>query len=191
MQKKLGDDISIPPHDCVKNHEGSSKSMECEALLQLAKEAPARGFYVRTVVSDDDTTMKKTLRHDYNELVTCGRMRKEDWPRNDKNIKLTTGRLPMDIPTPNFLADFNHRVKSVGNGVYELAKQPLKVSMVRKPMAKRIKYYWGCVLNQVKDLKMETEWDKIVRRMKAPLEHLFDDHTYCDIEWCYSPQAKK
>ena len=72
------------PHECTRNHQGSSKSMECEAILELVKEAfSERNFVVGTIVADDDTTMKKVLRHNYKEQVSRGVLAKEDWP----NIK--------------------------------------------------------------------------------------------------------
>ena len=57
---------AVPQHnDYVKNHHGSSKSMECQALLMMEKEAPTRGFRIETVIADDDTTMKKIMRWNY------------------------------------------------------------------------------------------------------------------------------
>ena len=55
--------------------------------------------------------------------------------------KKDNGRLPIEIPEPKFLADFNHRVKTVGKAVYELAKPLKKTSLVDKPLAARIKLY--------------------------------------------------
>ena len=92
-------------HDFVKNHDGSSKSMECQALLKMAISAKDRGFHIGCVVVDDDTTTK------------------------------------IFILEPTFLADFNHRVKSVGKAIYELAMKSKKESMVTKELARRIKYY--------------------------------------------------
>ena len=118
--------------------------MECEALLDLVvKAANERGFHVKTVVSNDDTTMKKIMRHDYKKMINEGEMETKDWPLNDDGNKLTSGRLPSHIPSPKFLADFNHRVKSVGKGIYELATVSKKISMVNKDLAKRMKYYWS------------------------------------------------
>jgi len=162
LKRKHGDSIPIPDHECVKNHDGSSKSMECEAILLMAIEALDKGFSIETIVADDDTTMKKTLRYDYKMLVEIGEMKKEDWPTDsDSGRKLTCGRLPHHIPAPKFLADFNHRVKSVGKAIYALAGLSKKKSSVTKDMAKRINYYWSAMLNQIRHLDVKKDWNKI------------------------------
>ena len=121
--------------------------MECEAILDPVKEAYfERNFVVGTVVADDDTTMKKILRHNYKKQVEDGTLDKKDWPLNKKGKLLAGGKLPDAIPPPKFLADFNHRVKSVGRAVYELATMSKSKSMVDKDLAKRLKKYWSKML---------------------------------------------
>ena len=150
---------AVPQHDdCVKNYDDSSKSMECQALLMMGKEAPTRGFHIETVIADDDTTMKKIMRWNYKKMIETGEMKKEDHPVNKDGKKKASGDLPSHIPQPSFLADFNHRVKSVGNAIYELAKMAKSKSMVTKDIAKRLKYYWSCVLNQLRDLDIDSDW---------------------------------
>ena len=183
---------NLPKHECTKNHEGSSKSMECEAILDLIKEAYfERNFCIGTVVADDDTTMKKTLRHNYKKQVEDGLLDKKDWPLNKKGKLVASGKLPDAIPPPKFLADFNHRVKSVGRAVYELATMSKSKSMVDKDLAKRLKKYWSKMLQQVKKLDLQEEWEEIDRRVRAPIEHLFNNHQFCQMEWCYALQAQK
>ena len=60
-KKKDKEELVNPPeHECTKNHEGSSKSMQCEAILKMVVEAfLEQEFMFRTIVADDDTTMKK------------------------------------------------------------------------------------------------------------------------------------
>ena len=128
--------VNPPEHECTKNHDGSSKSMECKAILKMVVEAfLEREFMVGTIVADDDTTMKKTLRHNYKENVRLGLLQKEDWPKNNKAKYFASGRLPNSVTPPQFLADFNHRVKSVGRAVYELALMGKSKSMVDKNLA--------------------------------------------------------
>ena len=76
---------------------------------------------VGTIVCDDDTTMKRILRHKYDELVNNNQMKLGDWAMNKRGEPLTAGNLSVEIPEPKFLADFNHRVKSVGKVLYNLA----------------------------------------------------------------------
>ena len=98
-------------HKCVKNYEGSSKGMEAHAALELVKHAKRhRGFIVGCVVADDDSSMKALLRHSYTELVANNLGYK--WPRlcpkkpGTLGVKLRdTGKLPLDIPEPSWLAE--------------------------------------------------------------------------------------
>ena len=180
-------------HECTKNHQGSSKSMECEAILDLITEAfLERNFVVGTIVADDDTTMKRTLRHNYKEQVSRGVLDKKNWPKNKKGKPMASGKLPDLIPPPKFLADFNHRVKSVGRAVYELAVMAKSKSMVDKNLAKRLKLYWSKMLQQVKKFDLEEDWEEeIEKRVRAPIEHVFNNHQYCQESWCYALQAQR
>ena len=47
------------------------------------------------------------------------------------------------------------------------------------------------MLKQVRYLKWEEEREKIQRKVLAPIEHLFQNHEYCDEQWCYVLQAQK
>ena len=38
FKKNNGENEVVEEHDCVKNHWGSSKSMECEAILHIVKD---------------------------------------------------------------------------------------------------------------------------------------------------------
>ena len=83
--------------------------MECSVLLKMIEDSwSKKELQVRTIVCDDDATMKRILRHKYDELVRNNQMELVDWPANEKGEPLTAGNLPMEIPEPTFLADFNH-----------------------------------------------------------------------------------
>jgi hypothetical protein len=141
------------PHECPKNHVGSSKSMECEAIDYIVKEAYFNlGYTIETIISDDDSTMKSNLKHSYEQKVNAKKMSIDEWLLTAKgNRKKDNGRLPLEIPEPSFRADFNHRVKVVGKSLYVLANMPKKDSTVDKATAERIKTNWGSMLKQVKN----------------------------------------
>ena len=153
-------------HECPKNHEGSSKSMECESIYLMVKDSfYNQQFTCSTIVSDNDSTMKSNLKHSWEEKVKQGKMTMDEWPRTAKNKpKKDNGRLPMDIPEPSFLADFNHRVKTVGKSVYALATLPKRDSPVTKEIAERMKTYWGAMLKQIRYLKWHEESEKIKKK---------------------------
>jgi len=191
-QKRVDVNGNTLPHECVKNHDGSSKSMEPEAILKLVIDLfENRDICIRRIVSDDDCSMKKTMRHNYKLLVSLGLLDKKDWPDNELGNKKSSGKLPVEIEEPTFLADFNHRVKSVGRALYELAVMGKKKSPVTKDLAKRIKGYWSKILKQVKLLDLVEDWKEIQKRVSAPIEHIFNNHQHCQVEWCYAKKAQQ
>ena len=181
-KKKNGEKI-VPNHPCTKNYLGSSKSMESEAILWMAKDCwNHKRFHIKTVVADDDSTMKKILRHNYDKLVADGKMKRSE-------VTKTSGWLLSHVTEPTFLADFNHQVKLVGRALYSLVKMKLADSTVNSLMTKRKKLYWPQMLNQIKHLDITKDWETIQKRVSAPVEHIFNCQKYCDIAWCYSLQA--
>ena len=55
----------IPEHNCMINHEGSSKSMESKACVELLVQLHAKGATVRRLVGDDDSTFRANTKHSY------------------------------------------------------------------------------------------------------------------------------
>jgi len=81
-------DLPVPPHDCTKNHVGTSKSMETEAIFRLVTEAYFnRCFCISVIISDDDSTMKANLRHSWRELIDNGLLDPGNWPRTAGGAK--------------------------------------------------------------------------------------------------------
>ena len=149
------------------------------------------GFTCAVIISDDDSTMKSNLRHSWLKKIEAGMMTMDEWPRTKNNNKKTdNGRLPLDVPPPKLLADFNHRVKSVGKAMYALAGLSQKESMVDKAMAARMKSYWGTMLKQIRYMDWEKDKETIKKKVLAPVEHLFGNHEHCDSQWCYVLKAK-
>ena len=55
-----------PSHDCPRNYSGSSKDMESEATLSLYESMfydSKNKIYLRSIVSDNDSTMRALLKH--------------------------------------------------------------------------------------------------------------------------------
>jgi len=159
FKKKNSEIAVVDTHDCVRNHWGSSKSMECEAILHITKDAwENRRYHLHCICSDDDTTMKKILRHNYDQMIRDGLLEKANKP------KATSVRLDAHIIEPQFIADFNHRIKSVGRALYKLAGMNLSESKVTNDIAKRLKLYWSELLNKVKHLDIEKDWEIINKK---------------------------
>lgn len=166
--------------------------METEAIFQMVLEASyEQGYTIATIISDDDSTMKSNLKHSYKEMVRLGQMSVENWPKTaGGKRKADNGRFSLDIQQPTFLADFNHRVKTVGKRFYELASAPKKTSAVDNGLARRMKLNWGTMMKQVRRMDWDKEESKIKDKMLAPIEHIFGNHSHCG-SWCYSLKAAK
>ena len=160
----------VRKHECVQNWptDGSSKSMESAAILLMAcKSVEQRAFVMHWIVSDDDNVTRAHLRH------------------LDPTNKKDKGKLPKWVYEPTFMADPGHRKKSVAKHFYKLATANVGTSRVTKGMAKRLKKNWGYMVKQNKGKTIE----EFIEGAKAPLEHLFGNHTHCKVQWCDALKA--
>ena len=65
----------VPEHYCPKNHEGSSKSMEPLAAIELLKYIYSEtNSYVRIIVMDDDSSTVANCKHAYKDKIAAGPM---------------------------------------------------------------------------------------------------------------------
>lgn len=184
----------VPVHDCWMTHEGSSKSMEVEGILELLTDAwDNRCFHISHVVADDDTTMISNLRHSMKDLIEAGQMEKKDWPLTPSGKKISdNGHLPLRItPPPVHVADPTHRIKVIGNRLYTQARLPRSISQIEKIDAEKIKSSWGYMLSAIRTMDRDTNQKEMVKKAKAVLEHRFSVHTYCDPKWCHHLRAKE
>ena len=105
-------------HDCVKNFEGSAKSMEPAAILKMVVEEPAKGYVVDWIFSDSDSTMWAHLHHPVSEVNPADETRGRGRKKNEDKDKL----LPW-IRQPVFKDDPTHRNKVVASKFFDLAKK--------------------------------------------------------------------
>jgi hypothetical protein len=173
----------VPEHNCPKNHEGSSKSMEPLAAVELLKSIYDHGnCYISTIVSDDDSTTAANCKHSHQARIDAGDMTVAEWPRTASGAKKKdAGLLPLDIPEPENAADPTHRAKCAVAKIFGLKKtHGTKGTDVTYLDAHRLKMYWGHWQKQSRN----KPFDEFKRNSNAVIEHLFDDHTYCSHEWC-------
>ena len=152
-------------HECPKNYSGSSKAMEADGALSLVKELDELSdskLFVEAFVTDDDSSIRALISHFD--------------PKSRKN----KGKLPDHIPEPKWLADPSHRTRVVARAIFALVKLRMKESECKNIDAQRFKRYFAYMLKQGRDGTLED----LMFRAKAVLEHLFNDHTYCDPKWC-------
>ena len=95
------------------------------------------------------------------------------------------GKLPDHILTPIFLADPSHQIKVMSSPFFKLAQGETKdPQRCKKIDAMRLKKYIGCWIYQNNHLPI----DEFMAKSKAPVEHLFNCHEWCDAEWCWAKQ---
>jgi hypothetical protein len=173
-------------HECPKNFDGSSKAMESEAILKMTKDAINHGYTIEFIVADDDSTMKSILRYSWDELISAGKMRKEDYPRYaNGGKKKDYGRLPLNYLLPHFLADPGHRQKCVAKPIFALANASAAVSEATIVDALRIKKYWGYMIKQ----NRKKELEELVILSEAVVDHHFNCHDFCG-DWCPVKKGK-
>jgi hypothetical protein len=90
------------------------------------------------------------------------------------------GKLPRDVPEPNFVADPNHRRMQLTGELITLdkAKVSEKATMTRMDTT-RIGKNFGYMARSLN----RGEEELYCNKAKAVLEHHFDEHAYCG-EWC-------
>ena len=80
------------------------------------------------------------------------------------------------MPEPEWLPDPSHRTKVVAKPFYALASLPKNQSTCTNVDDMRLKRYFGYMLksNRMNGIS------EIVTASKSVVEHLFNDHIYCD-----------
>ena len=151
------------PHSCPRNYTGSSKAMEPDAALaayELLHQGTKGLVSLGHIITDDDSSMRSYLKHPTTE--------------NPK------GNLPTTMPEPQWLADPTHRTKIIAKHFYNLVSRGKKKTQCTRVDAGRIKRWWGHMVKMYRD----APYKRFKRAAKSVLEHLFDDHRYCDRKWC-------
>ena len=163
-------------HECPKNFEGRSKSMEASAILKMVEDAFLNRFFViDIIVSDNYSTMQAVLKHPSKGA-------------RGQVIKSLKGKLHEDIPEPYFLADPSHRVKVVAKHIFSIVNKSRDLRCgCTKEDALRIKKYWVYMIKKNKEKTIE----EFSESSKVPLEHMFNSHANCNSEWCFKKRASE
>ena len=179
-------DVPVRDHTCLKNHVSASGGMEPLAILDMTVDLYNRkNCVVNTVVTDDDSSIKAKLKwsnEDYmknNKTTTqpthttmSGRV----VPRPDK------GGLPGFIPEPSFLADPNHRKKTLKGALYgTLKKKKAERFGLTKVDVIRVTNNFAYMMRGLHQLPSTDDFEDAG---KAVLEHHFDCHDYCRSSFC-------
>ena len=175
-------DTGKPHQVCFKNHNGSSKAMEPLAILDMVVALHDEHHVItKVIIADDDSSMKAKLKYSnadhlevFGEYPTVVNKNGEEKRRPNK------GCLPKHLQQPIFLADPNHRKKTLKNALYTLEGKKVKerLTMTRCDVIRIGKNF----AFMARTLPFREE-DEYVNCGKAVLEHHFDNHEFCG-EWC-------
>jgi len=174
----------VVEHNCRATWDGSSGAMEPVAMLNMVVLSNRSCcVVVKHIVTDDDSSIKAKSKWSNADTVVNNDL---DEPphrinsKGDKVVRPDKGALPGDMPEPLFLADPNHRKKSLANVLYglESLKSAQKLTMTKMDVL-RIATNFAYM---VRTLPNQPE-ERHVQCGKAVLEHHFDNHEFCG-DWC-------
>jgi hypothetical protein len=180
--------VDIPLHDCVKNHTGSSSSMEPLGCLEMVEMMFLKWHcVVARICCDDDASTRSLVRwsnEDYmrnNNTTVVPKVPISKGPNKGKlQDRPDKGRLKAVVPEPLFVADPNHRRKVLTGELVALADEKVAVKETMTKMdSTRIGKNFGYFIRALPRMD-ECQY---IDAARAVIEHHFDDHTYCG-QWC-------
>ena len=186
-------------HQCVKNHEGSSKSMEASAACELLTDVYESGRTpVKIIVGGDDSTFRANIKHRIQDQLDAEEI--AQWPRTmtkkgGSRKVVCTGKLPYSTPeVERELADPTHQQKTFAKPLFELAIASKKINQYSwsKADAERMKANYGYYVKLHRPGgPMELPVDEFVTNAQCVVEHSFNNHKLCS-KWCLlSPASLK
>ena len=120
--------------------------------------------HVSQMITDDDATTRSLLSHNHKK-----------------------GKLRRDVPAITFLADPGHRLKVMLKPIFGKVTNAKGKIGIRKVDAMRIKKYTAFYIMQ----NREGDFNYFLKNARAPIEHLFNEHAFCDASWCWAKDMQK
>ena len=134
------------------------ESILCHDLLTHLHDSTCGKINIGQLVTDDDSTLRQHC-----SSVENG------------------GKLRTEINQPTFLADPSHRCKVMLKKIFGLVTATRKADEVKNIDALRLRKYTGCYITQNRN----GDFDTFVKNARAPVEHLFSNHEFCDLSCCW------
>jgi ribosomal protein L37AE/L43A len=163
-QRRIETGQIVKKHECMKNYDGTSKSMKAAALVSMLCHTPQeKGVSIKAIISDDDSNGRKKAQH-----IDRG------------------GQLPTHVEEPKFFADPSHRKRVFARAIYNLANASMKVSRVTKGLASHIKFCYGACIKWYWHLPA----DELSAKAWNVLEHISGKHEGCCESFCYDKKVQ-
>ena len=171
--------IPHSPLECAKNIDGHAKQMEAIGarmfVLGIFEEWDA---YVREIVADDDSSIRRILKHKFKKLFELGLI--PERPRYESGaLKPDNGELPVEHVEIHFFSDRNHRVRSIAKDFFILGRKKLSECIGTTHDAERLKRNLSYAIRGNCDKTI----DDLTTAVKSVLEHHFNNHEFCG-DWC-------
>ena len=133
--------------------------------------------------------MGEELYQNTNKRAFVGEIVTEDDIIMQSNVSHTSkkAKLSIDVPEPLFLADPNHRIKVMLKPIFANVTKSKNNNGIKNIDAMRLKKYTSCYIHQ----NQNGDLNKFVSNAIAPVEHLFNDHSFCDPAWYWSKDVEQ
>jgi hypothetical protein len=98
-------------------------------------------------------------------------------------------KLYASVREPAFLTDPAHRVKVMVKGIFAKVAKNKNVNMntIKNVDAMMIKKYTSCYVMQ----NRTGDFKRFVANAVASVEHLFNEHSFCDAAWCWNKEISE
>ena len=97
------------------------------------------------------------------------------------------GSLEEGIPEPASLANPSHRINVMMAPIYKMVSDTTDPRRCKKNDANRLKKYCSCYIYQNRYLPLA----EFVRKAKALVEHILNNHEWYDREWCWAKMSMR
>ena len=94
------------------------------------------------------------------------------------------GKLCEGVPEPTFLADLSHRVKVMLKPIFAMVASTKNPDEVKHVDALRLRKYTSCYITWHRT----DDFSSFLHNARAPVEHLFSNHEFCDASWCWTKE---
>jgi hypothetical protein len=159
-----GEELLMPYHECTKNHDGTSGSMEAQACLEMVVQLHEKFYcHVSKICADDDASTRSMLKWSNEDYMRNNNTTVEPTSIITKGInkgksqkRANNGRLPAHVREPYFVADPNHRKKVLTGDLYNFATAKVSVKGTMTKMdATRIGKNFAYMIRQLPSMPEE------------------------------------
>ena len=97
-------------------------------------------------------------------------------------MKSSNGNIHEEIPVPYFLTDTSYRMKVFSKQIFSIVNggKAHRCGCTKENYL-QLKNDWGCTIKNNRNKSLYELW----QASKVTLEHMFNNHDTCSVEWCF------